>query len=1102
MPIDDLDKIDPRRLAKLLNLEANEPDHPSTAGPPSPRDTRYLGDYELLEEIARGGMGLVYRTRQLSLNRLVALKVMLPGLFVSDADVARFLVEAEAAAHLDHPNIVPIYEIGEHQGTHFYSMRLIDGGNLASRISEYQSDIRKAVGLLVTVTRAIHYAHQRGILHRDLKPSNILLSSEGTPYIADLGLAKRISRDDSLTQPESILGTPGYMAPEQATAKSGQVSTAADVYSLGAILYEVLTGRPPHQADTPLGTLIQTQESEPSSVTTPSIHLSRDLETICLKCLRRDPRQRYGTAEALADDLERWLAGKPVLARRISIVGRLWRWCRRRPLVAALAGSVLVLLIVLAVGAPLAALRLNRERIATMQARDDAVQKLWSSCLARSQAERFSGRPGRRFNSLEALRQAAAIRPSVELRNEAIACMALADLRVAAEWEGFPSPGYGIAFDPDLEHYAISDGEGNISIRRVGETKEIARLPGSGDPAWVIRFSSMGRLIAAKHHRISENDANRVRVWDWARGRAVLETRHPVANAAMDFSPDDRWLAVGGPDGSLTLHDLVKSGEIRQLPNEAVLASVRFHPSEDKLAAGRVDGRVLVFDSGSGRVLSQQAVSQRVGALAWHPEGLWLAVGCLDSSIRVYDADLGRLLAVLQGHATMPTGLAFSRGRDLLASFGSDHTLRLWHPLDGVPLLTVAGVTLEGSPLFATDHRRMAFTMAGSRLTIFEMDVAPECRKLIAEPRSSDRLWHTDISRDGLLLAGAAGDGVRLWDLEHGRQVACLPGHDWRAVRFTPDGWLIASGLSGVWRWPMDSDAGSHASIGRIGPADRIAGVPDGSAEGCSLSKDGQRMAVAVAGEAVVIDIKEGREKARFTGQAGLNQAVLSPDGRWLACATWHGSGIRVFDLDNGRLVYSADGSDSDAGFSPDSRWLVTSTGAEYRLWSVGDWALRQCIPRRVGSFVPGPMTFDSSGAILAIVPTWNTVRLMDTATGQELATLEAPDVHERIQSLSFSPDDSLLAIGSVAHRLHVWDLRLVRRRLASMGLDWDVPTLPVPQTRPDTPPAGTIDAASSQQPRHANRSSPDSTNTEVVGRFSRAGRARTDTSPSLIDRR
>lgn len=1037
MPLDDLDKIDPRRLANLLDLEADDPDHSAITDSPSPRDPRFLGDYELLEEIARGGMGLVYKARQLSLDRLVALKVMLPGLFVNDSDVARFLIEAEAAANLDHPNIVPIYEIGAHQGTHFYSMKLIDGGNLASRIAEYQRDPRKAIVLLATIARAVYYAHQRGILHRDLKPSNILLSADGKPYLADLGLAKRLSRNDNLTQPASILGTPGYMAPEQAIAKAGQVSTAVDIYGLGAILYEILTGRPPHQAETPLGTLIQTQENEPASIKTPDAHLSRDLVTICLKCLRKDPQQRYGTAEALADDLERWLAGKPIQARRVSVVGRLWRWCRRRPLVAGLTGSVLILLLVLVVGAPFAAWQLNRERIATLQARDDALHKLWSACLARSQAERFSGRPGRRFDSLEALRQAAAIRPSIELRNEAIACMALADLRVVVEWDGYPSPGYGVAFDPALEHYAVGDGQGHVSIRPVGEMKELVRLPGSGDPAWVIRFSSTGHLLAAKHHPSGENDANRVRVWDWAHARLVLETQHALGGSAMDFSPDDHWLATGGPEGSLTLHDLAGNGEVRHLPQEAVVACVRFHPYADQLAVGRVDGKVVIFETSSGRLLRQRTMGPGVGALAWHPGGLWLAAGSSDSNIHVYDADLGQPVAVLQGHAKMPTGITFSRAHDLLASFGSDHTLRLWHPLDGVPLLTVAGATLEGSPLFALDDHRMAFTVAGSHLMIYELDAALECRKLIAEPISSDRLWHTDISRDGQLLAGAASDGVRLWDLERGRQVACLPGHDWRAVRFTPDGSLIASGLSGMARWSIRPTASSTGTNRQIEPARRVAEVPDGPAEGCSLSQDGRLLAVAVAGEAVIVDVQAGREQARFTGHTGLNQTVLSPDGKWLACATWHGSGIRVFNLDDGRLVHSADATDAGVMFSPDNRWLLTSTGAEYRLWSVGDWRLRQCIPRKVGSFVPGPMAFDSKGTTLAIVPAWNTVRLINAATGNEVATLEVPDVHERIQALSFSPDDARLVVGSVAHRLHVWDLHLVRRRLASMGLDW-----------------------------------------------------------------
>jgi len=1054
VPIDDLDKIDPRRLAKLLSLDADEPDHQPPAAPPGPRGPRFLGDYELLEEIARGGMGLVYKTRQLSLNRLVALKVMLPGLFVSDSDVARFLVEAEAAANLDHPNIVPIYEIGEHNGTHYYSMKLIDGGNLASRIAEYQHDPRMAVKLLVTVARAIHYAHQRGILHRDLKPSNILLSCEGTPYVADLGLVKRIDRDDSLTQPESILGTPGYMAPELVTAKSGQVSTAADVYSLGAILYEALTGRPPHKADTPLGTLIQTQELEPLSARAFNTRVSRDLETICLKCLCRDPRQRYGTAEALADDLERWLAGKPIQARRISIVGRLWRWCRRRPLVAGLAGSVLALFIVLAVGAPLAALRLNRERIATLQARDDAVQKLWSSCLARSQAERFSGRPGRRFHSLEALGQAAAIQSTLALRNEAIACMALTDLRVAVEWEQ-PSPtGCGLALDPALEHYATGDGAGSISICRIGETKTVARLPGPGDPAWVIRFSSMGRLVAAKHHRIHENDANRVRVWDWARGQIVLETPHAVANCAMDFSPDDRWLAVGPPDGSLILHDLVKSGETRHLGREAVITCMRFHPHGDELAVGRMDGKVVVYETSSGRMLRQQAVGGAVGALAWHPDGLWLAVGCPDQNIHVYAADLGHALAILQGHSATPCGLAFSHRGDLLASYGGDHTLRLWHPLDRAPSLTLTAVISPGTLAFAPDDRRLACTMAGSRLTVYEVDGAPECRRLIAEPLSSERLWHTDISKDGSLLAGAASDGVRLWDLQRGRQVVHLPGRDWRTVWFTPDNSLITGGWPGVYRREIGSGeaVGPHAR--RRGAAERIAHLPEGPTEGCALSRDGHLMALATAEMVVVHDLEEDLDTVRMPCPAGLSQIALSPNGRWLAWATWHGTGIRVFDLErggagDGRAVFSEDEADSGVGFSPDGKWLVTATGTEYQLRSAGDWTPRQRMARESGPGIPGPLAFNSSGSILAVVPAWNTVRLIDVSTGCELASLEMPDVHERIQTLSFSPDDSLLVVGSVARKLHVWNLPLVRGRLAAMGLDWRTPSPPPPDHPP-----------------------------------------------------
>jgi tetratricopeptide (TPR) repeat protein len=326
---------------------------------PAPPLPAAFGNYELLEEIGRGGMGVVYKARQRDPDRIVALKVIRAGALASADDLQRFKAEANAAAGLAHPNIVAIHEVGEIDRQPYFTMPYLPHGSLAQKIGRVrqvradapttQEDPRRAAEILVKIARAIYHAHQYGILHRDLKPSNILLDERDEPHVCDFGLARRVDKETGLTLSGAILGTPAYMAPEQAVGKKAGLTVAADVYGLGAILYALLTGRPPFQGETPLDTLAQVESTDPEHPGRLNSSVDRDLGIICLKCLEKDPARRFPSAQALAEDLERWLAGKPIVSRPVSRAEQVWRWCRRNPAKATAAGIALAA--VLALGA-------------------------------------------------------------------------------------------------------------------------------------------------------------------------------------------------------------------------------------------------------------------------------------------------------------------------------------------------------------------------------------------------------------------------------------------------------------------------------------------------------------------------------------------------------------------------------------------------------------------------------------------------------------------------------------------------------------------------------------------------------------------------------
>jgi serine/threonine-protein kinase len=321
--------------------DGGDPGLASGPAPATPGE-RLFGKYELLDELGRGGMGVVYRARQTDLDRTVALKMILASRLASAEDVRRFYQEAQAAGRLRHPNILSIHEVGQHDGQHYFTMDYIEGESLAERLRRGPFDPETAAGLLGAVARAVEYLHAHQIVHRDLKPSNILLDETGCPYVMDFGLAKVFGPDSQETQTGTIIGTPSYMAPEQAAGHPSQVSGRSDVYSLGAILYEMLTGRPPFKRENPLDTLVDVLEGEPTLLTKLNRQVPRELELICLRCLEKDPEKRYASAAALADDLERSLRGEPVEAQPSGLWQRLRRWGRREPALVSRLGGLLV----------------------------------------------------------------------------------------------------------------------------------------------------------------------------------------------------------------------------------------------------------------------------------------------------------------------------------------------------------------------------------------------------------------------------------------------------------------------------------------------------------------------------------------------------------------------------------------------------------------------------------------------------------------------------------------------------------------------------------------------------------------------------------------
>ncbi len=687
-------------------------------------------------------MGVVFKARQVSLNRPVALKMILAGQLASSVEVQRFHAEAEAAANLDHPNIVPIYEVGEHEGQHFFSMKLIEGGSLAQQVSRLLGDGRASARLLATVARAVHYAHQRGILHRDLKPANILLDANGRPHVTDFGLAKRVEGDSGQTRSGAIVGTPSYMAPEQAAGQKG-LSTAADVYSLGAILYELLTGQPPFRGATVMDTLLAVTTAEPERPRRLNPRASRDLETICLKCLEKAPAKRYGSAAALADDLERYLNGEPIEARPAGTLERAVKWARRRPTLAAL--LLVALLGVVGITWKYVEAELQRDKAeqAEVRARRElhrAEQLVYGGNLLQAQLFWEAGNTAAARERLEACRWDYRGWEHAHLRHQFDeTCVTL---------RGHADEVHCVVFSPDGKRLASASKDGTVKVWDTLTGQVLLTCKGHTDAVRSVCFSPDGKRLA------SAGTDRTVRVWDSATGQELLTCKgHPESVRSVCFSPDGKRLASSCGDennnraaGTVKVWDATSGREFLTLRHPFVGGAMSMVFSPERTTGGwRLTGTgnvlitrgVVVPVTGLVGLLGSPGAGPILAAAALFPREETSPAFGVAMTVLVWDATSGKeLLApqehqlflwqVVHGVALSPDGKCRAGGYGPLAgpeNVAGMWPVKVWDSATSQELLTCKGHTSEVSCVcFSPDGRRLASGSGDQKVLVWDAD--------------------------------------------------------------------------------------------------------------------------------------------------------------------------------------------------------------------------------------------------------------------------------------------------------------------------------------------------------------------------------------------